>query len=112
MTDDRKATATAGGAIGLSTFASFVGLCCIGPWSVAVLGVSGAVALTRFQPYRLYIVAAAGALLGWAFWQIYRRQNTSRWLKAALGVASVLLVLAFFSEELQRVLLRISIPEV
>ena len=110
--DERSKVATAtGSAIGLSAFASFVGLCCIGPWGVAVLGVSGAVALARWQPYRLYIVAVAAALLAWAFWRVYRRQNASRWLKGMLWGAIVLVVLAFFAEELQWLLINPA-PEV
>lgn len=107
----QRVALTTGGAIGLSTFASAVGLCCIGPWSVTLFGVSGAVALARWQPYRFYIAALAATLLGWAFWRVYRRQpacgdetcppNPSRRLKVTLWAAAVLVVLAFFAEELQ-----------
>ncbi len=105
MEERSEVTATTGCAIGLSAFASFVGLCCVGPWSVAVLGISGAVALARWQPYRLYIVAVAAALLAWAFWRVYRQQSASRWLKATLWIATALVVLAFFAEELQWILI-------
>jgi hypothetical protein len=60
-----------GGAAGLSLFASFVGLCCIGPMAVGVLGVSGAIALARWQPYRPYILGVSAFLLAWAFWRTY-----------------------------------------
>ena len=43
MDDEQKIAATTGSAIGISAFASFVGLCCIGPWAVVLFGVSGAV---------------------------------------------------------------------
>ncbi len=104
--DERKRVATTtGGAIGLSAFASFVSLCCIGPWAVTLLGVSGAVALARWQPYRLPILAAAAGLLGWAFWRAYRQPCTSPWLKTMLWGATALTVLAFFADELEWMLI-------
>ena len=106
-----KVAATTGGAIGISAFASFVGLCCIGPWGVALFGVSGAVALARWQPYRFYIIALAAALLGWAFWRVYRPQAVcavgscptapSIRVRATLWLTTVLVLFAFFAEELQ-----------
>src|SRR3546814_4855618 len=60
MNDEGKAAASAGGAVGLSALASFIGLCCIGPWSVALFGVSGAIALARWQTYRPHILIVAG----------------------------------------------------
>lgn len=112
MQDNRKIIASGGGAAGLSLFASLVGLCCIGPWSVALLGVSGAVSMARWQPYRPYILTAAGILLAWAFWRTYRLRRVclatgcadkapgpamhiSLWLSVGLLVAAV------FAEKLQ-----------
>lgn len=43
MSEDKRIATTTGGAIGISVFASFIGLCCIGPWAVVLFGVSGAV---------------------------------------------------------------------
>lgn len=101
----------AGGSVGLSALASFVGLCCIGPWSVALFGVTGAVAIARWQPYRPVFLGAAAVLLAWAFWRAYRKPATcaegscdsgpSAWLKTALWLSALLLVLAIFAEELQ-----------
>ena len=108
---DGSATAATGGTIGLSALASFVGLCCIGPWSVALFGVTGAVALARWQPYRLYILAVAAVLLLWGFWRVYRKpgdgaganivSRRAPWLKGALWVSALLLALAWFAEDLQ-----------
>ena len=70
--DRKKIIASSSGAVGLSAFASLVGLCCIGPWSVALLGVSGAVSMARWQPLRPYIIGVAGVMLAWAFWRTYR----------------------------------------
>ncbi len=74
MNDNTKVATTTGSAIGISAFASFIGLCCIGPWAVVLFGVSGAVTMARWQPYRPYILAVALAMLGWAFWRVYRPQ--------------------------------------
>lgn len=103
---------TTGGAIGLSAFASLVGLCCVGPWAVALFGVSGAVAMARWQPLRPYILVVAAALMAWALWRVYRPRFTGRgqaqgtvWLQGMLWFATALLGLAFFADELQWLLI-------
>ncbi len=111
MREDKKVVATAGGAAGISVVASFVGLCCIGPWSVALLGVSGAVTMARYAFLRPYVLAIAAIGLAWAFWRVYRvlprcadrscAARPSRFLKAALWLAAAMVVLAFFAEDLQ-----------
>lgn len=109
-----KAAAATGGAVGLSAIASFIGLCCIGPWAVALLGVPGAVALARFEPLRPYILASAAALLVWAIWRVYRplpvtgeacdTKRRSIWLQAALWISALLFVAALFADQLQWIL--------
>ena len=112
MRERKQIIASGGGAVGLSMFAAFVGLCCIGPWTVALLGVSGAVAMAQWEPLRPYILSLAGGMLIWAFWRTYRLKRVcvadgcadkrpgiamhlSLWFSAAL------LVLAVFAEQLQ-----------
>src|SRR5215470_14450066 len=63
MHERRTILASGGGAVGLSLFASLIGLCCVGPWTVALLGVSGAIGMARWQPYRPFILMVAGAIL-------------------------------------------------
>lgn len=111
MQDDQKVATTTGAAVGISAFASFIGLCCIGPWAVVLFGVSGAVTMARWAPYRPYILAVSAAMLAWAFWRIYRPQpdcedgscaeGPSSWLKFMLWASLVLIVLAFFATDLQ-----------
>ena len=112
MLERIKIAASSGGAVGLSALASVVGLCCIGPWTVALLGVSGAVSLARWQPYRPYVLTAAGALLIWAFWRTYRLRRTcsadgcagkrpGKVMYVTLCLAALLLVLAVFAQQLQ-----------
>lgn len=106
--------AAAGGAAGLSAIASFVGLCCIGPWTVALFGVPGAVTLARWQPARPYILVLAAGLLIWAFWRVYRPRPTtgtacdvkrrSVWLQIALWASAALFLAAVFAEQLQWIL--------
>jgi MerT mercuric transport protein len=102
--------ASGGSAVGLSMFASFVGLCCIGPWTVALLGVSGAVSMARWQPFRPYILSVAGSMLAWAFWRTYRLKRvclaegcTDERPGAAMyfsvWLSALLLVLAVFAEQ-------------
>jgi len=114
MEEDRKVATTTGGAIGMSVFASFIGLCCIGPWAVVLFGVSGAVTMARWAPLRPYIIGAAAVMLAWAFWRVYKPQavcedgtcpaEASSWLKAMLWVAALMVVLAFFADDLQWIL--------
>jgi hypothetical protein len=109
--DHAKVAGTTASAIGLSALASFIGLCCIGPWAVALFGVSGAITMARFDFLRPYILVAAALMLVWAFWRVYRKpqicedgtcsRGPSTWLKSALWVAMVFVVSAFFAEELQ-----------
>lgn len=111
MNEDKKLAATTGSAISISAIASFIGLCCIGPWAVALFGVSGAIAMARWQPIRPYILGIAVAMLAWAFWRVYRPQpvcadgscptGPSIWIKVMLWVATAMVVLAFFADQLQ-----------
>ena len=115
ITDDRKIVASTGGAISLSAIAAFIGFCCAGPWAVAILGVSGAVAMARWQPLSPYILVAAGAMLAWAFWRAYRSppvcadgscpSRASSRMKYLLWPSALLLILAFFAEDFQWLLI-------
>ncbi len=114
MNDEKKIATTTGGAVSISLFASFIGLCCIGPWAVVLFGVSGAVTMARWAPYRPYIISVAAIMLAWAFWRVYRPQpvcedgscptGPSIWLKVMLWVAAGMTVLAFFADDLQWIL--------
>lgn len=110
MKDEKRIAVTTGSAIGLSSVASFVGLCCIGPWAVSVLGISGAIAMARFQPYRPWVLGLAAIMLLWAFWRVYwpakcpdgtcpSRRSVS--LQVALWFAALMVVLAFFADDIQ-----------
>jgi MerT mercuric transport protein len=121
MLETKKIIASGGGAVGLSMFASFIGLCCIGPWTVALLGVSGAVSMARWQPLRPYILVVAGAMLAWAFWRTYRLRRVcladgcadkrpGTVMYVSLWLSAVLLVLAVFAEQLQWVLVDATPP--
>jgi hypothetical protein len=115
MDDQKKVATTTGGAIGISAIASFIGLCCIGPWAVVLFGVSGAVTMARWAPLRPYIIGVAAVMIAWAFWRVYRPQpvcddgscptGPSAWLKGMLWFAALLIVLAFFADSLQWLLI-------
>jgi len=114
MDEHKKIATTTGGAIGISAIASFLGLCCIGPWAVVLFGVSGAVTMARWAPLRPYIIAVAAVMLVWAFWRVYRPlpvcedgscpTGPSIWLKLMMWVAAIMTVLAFFADQLQWIL--------
>ena len=72
MSEKARVFGTAGGALGLGAFAAAIGACCGVPWAVALLGVSGAVALARLSFLLPYALLGAGALLAFAFWWAYR----------------------------------------
>jgi len=111
MNEANKVGATTGGAIGISAIASFIGLCCIGPWAVALFGVSGAITMARWAPLRPYILVIASVMLAWAFWRVYRPRSVcddgtcpagpSGSIRIMLWVAAVMIVLAFFADQLQ-----------
>jgi hypothetical protein len=112
MQEKRTIIASGGSAVGLSIFASLVSLCCIGPWTVALLGVSGAVSMARWQPIRPYILAVAAGILAWGFWRTYRlrrvcladgcpEKRPGVTMHASLWLSTALLVLSLFADRLQ-----------
>lgn len=108
---NRHVSTTTGGAISLSAVASFIGLCCIGPWAVALFGVPGAVYLARWDPARPYLLSLAALMMAWAFWRVYGPRRVceegscearpSKWLKIFLWLGLALLTAAFFADDLQ-----------
>ena len=72
MNDKLRVMGTTGGALGLGAFAAAIATCCGVSWTVALLGVSGAVALARLSFLMPYALLGAGALLAVAFWWAYR----------------------------------------
>lgn len=54
------------------------GLCCVGPFVLLTLGISGAWIgnLTLLEPYRPIFVAIVVLLFGWAGWQVHRPAET------------------------------------
>lgn len=73
MAEKLKVFGAAGGAVSLGGFAAALGLCCSVPWAVAVLGVSGAIALARLAFLLPYALAGATLLLALGFWLAYRK---------------------------------------
>lgn len=72
MSERARVVGTAGAAVGLGALAAAVGACCGFPWAVALLGVSGAVALAGLSFLLPYALLGAGALLAVGFWWAYR----------------------------------------
>jgi hypothetical protein len=72
LSEKARVIRAAGAALGLGAFAVAVGACCALPWAVALLGVSGAVALARLSFLLPYALFGAGTLLAAAFWWAYR----------------------------------------
>jgi hypothetical protein len=110
------AAGATGGSIGLSALAAGIGLCCVAPWAVALLGVSGAVALAGLGAYRPYFIIAAVVLFAGALWATYRRRNAggavacrrhSRWLTLLFAVDALLLLVAIFAGGIQMVIQRL-----
>jgi hypothetical protein len=75
MNEKPQVLGATGGALGLSALALAFGACCVAPWAVALLGVSGAVLLARMAFVQPYVVAATLVLLGAGFWFAYRRRT-------------------------------------
>lgn len=49
-------------------------VCCLGPIVFAVLGISGAAFILKFEAFRPYFAIAAALLLGTAFYFTYRKK--------------------------------------
>ena len=94
---DFRGIGAVSGSLGLSGVAAALGLCCTGPLVVTLVGVTGAAWISRFEPYRPFVLIAAGGLLAWAFWRVYGRSPRGPaiqiilWASLALFVASVFL---------------------
>ena len=86
------------GSLGLCCVATTLGLCCYGSLAVTLVGVTGAAAFSRLQPYQPIIFVVAGAMLAWAFWQVYSQPRRglaiqiALWVSLALIIGSVLLL--------------------
>lgn len=109
------AAGATGGSIGLSALAAAIGLCCVAPWAVALLGVSGAVALAGLGSYRLYFIIVAVVLFAGAVWAAYHRRHAggavacghhSRWLTLLFALNALLLLAAIFAGSIQMVIQR------
>lgn len=74
MDAKKRVVGVAGGAVGLGGLAAALGTCCVAPWAVTVLGVSGAITLARLAKVQPYLLLAAVVLLGMAFYWAYRPQ--------------------------------------
>jgi hypothetical protein len=71
----KSAVAVAVAGAGAAALATATSACCVpvvAPLVVAVLGASGAAWAAGLEPYSLAIVAAAGLLLAYGFWVLYR----------------------------------------
>jgi hypothetical protein len=66
------------GATGAAAVGVFATVFCAAPPSlVAIVGVGGTLAAARLEPYRLYFIVVAFALLGIAGWRAYASRRTS-----------------------------------
>lgn len=102
MSEKTRVLGITGGALGLGAFAAAIGPCCGFPWAVALLGVTGAVALARLSFLLPYTLFGAAALLAVAFWWAYRpvavcadetcNRVSRRPLRVIVWAATVLLV--------------------
>ena len=62
---------------GAALTASVASACCVGPALapvfLSVLGASGLAAVSGLKPYTPWMLVASGSMLGFSFWQTYRR---------------------------------------
>lgn len=98
------------GSAGLSGLAAALGLCCYGPLAVTLVGVTGAAAFSRIEPYRPIVLIGAGALLAWAFWRVYREPSRGLAIQIVLWVCVVLLVGSVFLPELAALFVHVGPP--
>ena len=101
---------SATGGLGAAVAAFFAALCCVGPSTVALLGVGGALAAASRNPYRPYLLLGSLAMILYGFWSAYGSTASSRkgaacptragrfgrralWLAAIVWIAAVALAL-------------------
>lgn len=65
------------GGIASAGAAALAGLCCLGPVSVAVLGISGAVAAAGLKSYRWPLLLGSALLIAGAFWGATRSRSSA-----------------------------------
>jgi mercuric ion transport protein len=62
---------------GAALTAGVASACCVGPAVapilVTILGAGGLAAVSGVRPYTPWLLLASGAMLGFSFWQTYRR---------------------------------------
>ncbi|HZT04252.1 MAG TPA: hypothetical protein VFA39_18535 [Steroidobacteraceae bacterium] len=75
MSNKPKILGVTGGAVALSGLALALGACCVAPWAVGLLGVSGAVMLARLAGLQSALVALTVVLTGLGFWYAYRKPS-------------------------------------
>jgi mercuric ion transport protein len=107
LSEKPQVLSVTGGALGLSALALAFGVCCVAPWAVAILGVSGAVLLARLAFIQPFVVAGTIILLGLGFWFVYRRprpagtcdvtqQRRFRWIVWSAAIIVVVIDIASF----------------
>ncbi len=106
MSEKSRILGAAGGAVGMTGIAAFLGTCCVAPWAVTLFGVSGAVMLARASVAQPWLILTATMALGLAFWWAYRRapvvdgqvcdvaanRRMRRWLWVAAVLMAILAV--------------------
>ena len=106
---DRAGWFAAGGVIGAVLASS----CCVAPLLLLLLGVSGAWIgnLTALEPFKPWFAAVASIFISLGFWQVYFRRRpdcaddsycarprSSMLIKAALWIATALVILALTTD--------------
>jgi mercuric ion transport protein len=93
------------GGLGAAVAAFFAALCCVGPSTVALFGVGGALAAASLKPYRPFFLVASLAMILYGFWRVYgasvrNRQGQAcptrigRFSRGALWLAAIVWVAA------------------
>jgi hypothetical protein len=94
---DAAAVGAATAATGSAVTAAVAAACCVGP-SIAplllpVLGASGLIAIAALRPYMLWLEVITALLLGFSYWQVYRRRascdGSATSIPASLRIARI-----------------------
>ncbi len=95
---DQTAVIGAGaGGLGAALAAGFAALCCVGPSTVALLGVGGAVAAAGLGPYRPVLLLGSLALLAFGFWGAYGRRSLVGGVSCPIRVGRSARIMLWFS---------------
>ncbi len=97
MRDQAAVIGAGAGGLGAALAAGFAALCCVGPSTVALLGVGGSIAAAGLGPYRPFLLLGSLGLLGFGFWRAYGQRTVVAGASCPVRVGRFARLILWFS---------------